>query len=265
MTAETSAATTEGTLPPPDGAEVEPKGAESAPAVTDTDEINREAKSGVGKRIDELTRNWRETERDRDYWREMAITTRPPEAPKPVETPTDKTLADFNYDEVAYRKHIVTVARTEAVQAAKEELKREREEGYASERDADFADREDKYLKDAPDYMEVTRSPRLTITESMAETIKDSEHGPAIAYHLGKNPALAAQIARLPALQQAREIGRIEAKLTAAPPPKVSEAPPPAPKIDAVDPVIEKDHDKMTDAEWLAWRNKQLARQRKRG
>lgn len=39
---------------------------------------------GVQKRIDELTRNWRETERHRDYWRELALRSNQ-EKPQPKE------------------------------------------------------------------------------------------------------------------------------------------------------------------------------------
>jgi hypothetical protein len=47
----------------------------------------------------------------------------------------------------------------------------------------------------------------------MAETIKASDMGPDLAYWLGTNPKEADRISRLSPLLQAREIGKIEAKL----------------------------------------------------
>jgi hypothetical protein len=51
----------------------------------------------------------------------------------------------------------------------------------------------------------------------MAETIKSSDIGPDLAYWLGSNPKEADRISRLSPLLQAREIGKIEAKITADP------------------------------------------------
>jgi len=98
----------------------------------------------------------------------------------------------------------------------------------------------------------------------MLEVLEESERGPEIAYHLGQNPRLAREIARLSPLQAARELGRIEAKLAERPKaPAVSKAPPPAPTLAATEPAVEKDPEKMSDKEWLEWRNKQLRRANK--
>jgi hypothetical protein len=51
----------------------------------------------------------------------------------------------------------------------------------------------------------------------MAETIKASDLGPDLAYWLGTNPKEADRISRLSPLMQAREIGKIEVKISNAP------------------------------------------------
>jgi hypothetical protein len=258
-------AATTAVIPAPDGDTETQQGAESAPAVTNADEDSREVLNPVGKRIDELTRRRYDAERradeiarDRDEWRDRALRV---EKPEPVAEPeaSGKTLADFGYDEVAFRKHLVTEARNEAVKVTRAELARDRDTISAAERDAQFGDREQEFSKDLPDYFEVTRG-QVPITNEMAEVIKLSEHGPALAYHLGKNPRIAASIARLPPLQAARELGRLEAKLSDKPkPPQVSGAPPPAPKIAAGNPQVEKNPSEMTDVEFAKWRRKQIA------
>lgn len=94
----------------------------------------------------------------------------------------------------------------------------------------------------------------------MAETIRASDQGPDVLYHLGSNPAEAARIARLSPLLQAKEIGRIEAALASAPPVKrTTSAPPPispvtptsngTPAYDTTDP---RSTATMSTSEWIA-------------
>lgn len=262
MSAEESvvAETTESLEPEADAKVLDSKGAESAPAITDTDEDARELKTSVGRRIDELTRRRYDAERERDHWRDMALRAPTPQA-KVEEASPGKTLADFGYDEAKYQAYWRDETRKEAASAAREELQKSQSHDSAAQRDAEFADRETDFAKSLPDYMDVTRDPHLPISEAMAETIKDSENGPAITYHLGKNPRLAASIARLSPLQQAREIGRIEASLAIKPVvPKVSGAPAPAPKIAAGDSKVEKDPKDMNRDEFAKWRRKFMKR-----
>jgi hypothetical protein len=72
-------------------------------------------------------------------------------------------------------------------------------------------------MKVVPDFAEVAERDDVQISEPMAMTIAHTENGPAVAYHLGKNPTEAARIARLPPAMQVYEIGRLaeRTKLTA--------------------------------------------------
>lgn len=76
------------------------------------------------------------------------------------------------------------------------------------------------------DFDEVVFNPAVDISTAMVEALVDCEHGADVAYWLGKNPKEASRIAGLSRAAQAREIGKIEAKLssrsvrtTNAPPP----------------------------------------------
>lgn len=107
-----------------------------------------------------------------------------------------------------------------------------------------------------------------TITPLMAEAIRGSELGPDIAYHLGQNTKESRRIASLPEIDQIREIGKIEASLSANPPAKkVSSAPEPikplgsrssVPNYSTSDPRSVKTTD---PSEWINKRNKELAGQ----
>lgn len=251
------AATTADAPAKPDGDVELPKSAESAPAVKDADEP---VTQGVRSRIDELTRYRREAERERDYWRSLAEKAREtPKVEPEVEKP--KSLEDFGYDEAKFNAHTLSLVEKRSVEAAKRAIAEERAREAEEASFSDFLDRANDFAKTVPDYYEVTGNEDLPFTRGSAllQTMVDAELGPQIAYHLAKNPRLAHDIARLPPLQQAREIGRIEAKLSEKPTvPKVSEAPPPAAKLDASNPVVEKDPKDWTDTEFLKWRRKYM-------
>lgn len=91
------------------------------------------------------------------------------------------------------------------------------------------------------------------VSNHVAEMVLASDVAVDLAYHLGKNPAVARQISQLPPLQAARELGRIEARLSPPQPKLETNAPPP---IAAVKPggTATKDPAKMSASEWRAWR-----------
>jgi hypothetical protein len=127
-----------------------------------------------------------------------------------------------------------------------------------------FLDREEAARVRYDDYEQVVRNPTLKITSTMAETIRRSEAGPDVAYWLGQNPKEADRISRLDTLSQAKEIGRLEAKMADSPPvKKTTSAPAPispvAPRnngnaaYDTTDPRSVK---AMTTSEWIAAENR---------
>lgn len=103
------------------------------------------------------------------------------------------------------------------------------------------------------DFDAVALNPDLPVTTAMAATIALSDSGPEVAYHLGRNPGVAARIAGLDPLSAARELGRIEAQLTVAPKRAVTAAPPPLRSLGAGD-TPRRDPDAMSYQEYKAWR-----------
>ena len=101
----------------------------------------------------------------------------------------------------------------------------------------------------------------------MAQAIQFSDIGPELAYHLGANPKEAERISKLQPILQAKEIGKLEAKLAADPPvKKTSNAPSPispvtarstgSPNFDTTDPRSIKS---MSTSEWIeAERQRQI-------
>ena len=123
-----------------------------------------------------------------------------------------------------------------------------------------YQDREEDARDKYEDFEQVAYNPNLPITTVMAQTIQASEIGPEVAYYLGANPKEADRISRLEPMIQAKEIGRIEAKLVTDPPVKKStSAPSPIspvtarnsgnPTFDTTDPRSVKT---MSASEWIA-------------
>jgi hypothetical protein len=123
-----------------------------------------------------------------------------------------------------------------------------------------YHDREEEARNKYDDFEQVAYNPSLKITTVMAQTIQSSDIGPDVAYYLGANPKEADRISRLAPYVQAKEIGRIEAKLASEPMvKKTSSAPPPFTPVtpsskgamvyDTTDPRSIKS---MSTSEWIA-------------
>ena len=132
-----------------------------------------------------------------------------------------------------------------------------------------YAEREEDARTKYEDFEQVAYNPNLRVTDVMAETIKASDIGPDLAYWLGSNPKEADRISRLSPLLQAREIGKIEAKLSAEPPQKkTTSAPEPIRPVSAraVNPGVTDTTDPrstqtMSTSEWIASeRQRQIAK-----
>jgi hypothetical protein len=193
----------------------------------------------VGKRLAREQRKWEREQAQR--LAEQQARQQPTDiAPEQFETYEDYA------DALAERKAEALLARREAEQQQRAYL------------DA-YHDREEVARDKYDDFEQVAYNPNLPVTEAMARAIQASEIGPDVLYHLGSSPSEAARISRLDPILQAREIGKIEARLGAEPPvKKTSNAPAPiapvtarsqgTPRYDTTDPRSTKS---MSTSEWI--------------
>jgi hypothetical protein len=191
----------------------------------------------VGKRLAREQRKWE---------REQA------QKAKSQPVPTEPLKVDDFADAPSYAEAL-------AERKAQELLaKRDAEAERQATLDA-YHDREEEARNKYDDFEQVAYNPKLPVTETMAQTIQASDNGPDVIYYLGSNPKEAERIARLSPLLQAREIGKIEAKLGDNPPAKkTSTAPAPiapvtartsgAPAYDTTDPRSVK---AMSTSDWI--------------
>ena len=116
-----------------------------------------------------------------------------------------------------------------------------------------------------PDFHEVAENPNVHVSMVVAHAILQSETGPDIQYYLGANPGEAKRIMALTPPMQLVELGKIEAKLTAPPPPApttpkppISNAPPPIRPLKTGDAEpLTKDPGQMSMDEYIAMRKKE--------
>lgn len=215
---------------------------------------------GVQKRLDELRRQAGDAQRMNERLLSlMEKTLVQGEAPK-VQAPSGPPKReDFaSYEEYLESKADYQIAqRMDAIGRRAAEA---RVAQAAEQRDASWNERQAAATSKYSDYEEVALADDLAITPVMAEAMKDSEIGPDVAYHLGKNPKEALRIAQLHPAAQVREIGKIEARLEAKPNARLqSKAPPPIDPIGGSSSGGSGDVSKMSQAEYEAHRSKQGA------
>jgi hypothetical protein len=193
----------------------------------------------VGKRLAREQRKW-EREQAQRLAEQQAR-----QQPTDIVPEQFETYEDYA-DALAERKAQELLARREAEQQQRAYLEA-------------YHDREEVARDKYDDFEQVAYNPNLPVTEAMARAIQASEIGPDVLYHLGSSPNEAARISRLDPILQAREIGKIEARLAAEPlVKKTSNAPAPiapvtarsngAPRYDTTDPRSTKS---MSTSEWI--------------
>jgi hypothetical protein len=223
----------------PESAQNAPEVAENQPEQTPEEKkfTQAEIDAMISKRLAREQRKWE---------REQQAKLAQPQAPKEVPPIEHFETPDAYAEALAVRKAEELLAQREfqKQQAAIEDAYHEREEEARAKYD---------------DFEQVAYNPQLRVTDVMAETIRASEMGPDLAYWLGTNPKEADRISRLSPLLQAREIGKIEARLGSNPIVKpTTSAPAPispvtartsgSPSYDTTDPRSTKT---MTDSQWI--------------
>lgn len=240
--------------------------------VKDADKRDRDV-DAIQRRIDELTFHRREAERReaaKDRQIEALIQSLGKAEPKAE--PKPKSLADFGYDEVKYAAHLRSEVDREAESKAKQFAEKAIQEQRLAQRREKFNERLDAFRKEAPDFDQVWTD-NTPISEAMGEVLMESDESAALAYYLGKNPTIAQKIYQMSPAQAGRELGKIEDRLIAErkkveeAKKTVSDAPPPAPKIDGSEPAIsvsaaDPASDKMSDAEWMKRREREVRKKR---
>jgi hypothetical protein len=224
-----------------------PEVAESTPEVAENqvDQVEEkkysqaEIDAMIGKRLAREQRKWEREQANRSAETQI-VRAAPTASVDQFESPEAYAEA------LAYQKAEELIAKREAAKQQSAVLE-------------SYHDLEEEARTKYDDFEQVAYNPKLPITNVMAETIQSSDVGPELAYYLGSNPKEADRISRMSPLSQAKEIGKIEAKLVSAPPVrKTTSAPAPispvtarsagATTLDTTDPRSIKS---MTTSQWI--------------
>lgn len=250
---------------PVDSGTTEPAGTSSEPAVID------EGSAPLGekgqKELIALRKRAQEAENQNIYLRAMLErgqqptdlpgATPPAGSPKPDATLQPPKLDDFEtFEEYEAAKDQYLIEKAKV--SIKADLTQQTVATQVSRVEQAWNERLEKESKEDPTLINIINDQTLTINPHMAAIIKSSEMGVKILKHLDQNREVALHIARLHPIQAAVEMGKLEARLSAAPPPesprKVSQAPEPIKPVNAIGTPVVDENNLSTD-EWIRRRN----------
>lgn len=137
-------------------------------------------------------------------------------APAPQSNANDPapTLDKFDFDTAKWAEAHAAWSQRQIDRGVSAGIERLQAQHSAAAAQATFQQRTDAFKQTAPDFDVVVANPALPpLHPTAARLVVTNEKGPAIVYHLAKNPEMLARIARLTPEQQAMAIGRIEASI----------------------------------------------------
>jgi hypothetical protein len=231
-----------------------------------TDEVQTEETpkaKGVQKRLDELTRNWREEQRRAQKLEQMLeqVISRPQEQ-KPEPSAPPQPQGEPKLDQYqTYEEYVSALADYKADQKIRqfeESIKQREQQSQQQAKLGEFQARLQAAKTEMPDFDEVALNPSLPVSDSMAELIREMDDGPKVLYALGQNPNEAARIASLPPTLAAVELGRFAVKASLPQPKTVTNAPPPVNPLSGGVGSRNPDPDSQPIEEWVRQRNQQL-------
>lgn len=221
---------------------------------TETEEAKPPAKKKetYQEGIDRITRARREAEREREYWKKVALEKgreepreEKPASPETSHLPPRPTLDQFD----------TTMAYEDALFDWRDHVRETQTRVAKQQADYDdalqtFNQRAKVLREEHEDFDEVIEAP--VFSPAMRLALLRSENGPQVAYHLGRpeNRDLADKIRKMPIEMQPYEIGKLETRLIMAKQTKrVTGAPPPITPVGMGGGGI-VDESKLTDDEW---------------
>lgn len=263
-----------------------PPEADPAPSAAPTDqatpkaeeELDEEGKpkrmGGFQKRISKLNARLVEKDeqlaaREEEIARLKAGNTSPAaaDAPKPSakpEPPDEDKFTSYAEFKAAERKYMEDLADWKAEEKFKtlkakeqEEATKAKEKEKAEETQKTWATRLEAAHEAHPDLEDLLEDD-LPATPAMVQTVQDSEHGGELLYYLASHPEECRRIAQLAPLSAARELGRIEDRISKPIEPakapeaqrKTTSAPAPLQPLKGTG-TATKDPSKLSDSEWM--------------
>jgi hypothetical protein len=209
----------------------------------------------VQERINELTRQRHDAEREAAYWKAQASNS--------TQHAKEPSVEDFS----DYSEYVKALTDYKADQKVNEVLSK-RDQDQVSQAEAKvnefklqaWAERSQAVKAELKDFDDVLNASDTILPNYVIDGLLESEKGPQLAYHLAKNPDVVKQLWGMSQREADRELGRLETRLEK---PKlvtkpVSNAPEPISSVRGSNAGnITGDPTKMSPAEFSAWAKKQ--------
>lgn len=146
--------------------------------------------------------------------------------------PQEKDFSDYLAYERAMTAYTVKQAIAEDRIRSRVEQFTTREQNRVRELVENYEEGQDKARKVISDYDAVIASAKdAKVLPHVEGLLLESDKSALLAYHLAKNPDKLARLNAMPPVQAAREIGRLEARLSLPSANKVTKAPPPVASV----------------------------------
>lgn len=181
----------------------------------DTENKPKKKKGGFKRRIDKLNTRLSEREKEIAYWREQAMGQKPSQANEETTPKVESTSNEPDPDNFeTVRDYTKAVAKWEIAQEKKliqeQELKSQEQKkiGAHNKRVEAFAKEQDDFWEVIEDVDDIRAS------QPLEQLILESDIGPQLMYEIASNRQEFERLNSLGALSLAREIGRLEARLS---------------------------------------------------
>lgn len=230
---------------------------DDAESSSDAGQPRHSNKKPAAERISELTKNWRQEEREKkaareeaEYWRQQAMT-RNPQQPTTQTQPTQdsqkQTLESFGYDQERYLEYLAEQKAEQVIRKRDEAKTQGEQQAAAKARVQSYQERIAQFEAANPgiDYHTDVTNGALPISEPMADYIVESDIGPQLGIYFRDNPDEAKAIYALSPRAADRALAKLEAKLTNTasseptiprPPVQITRAPPVPGRVSAGQP-----------------------------
>ncbi len=226
------------------------------------EEQPKRPKKSAQKRIAELTAKYRHTEREVQELRRLLSEQGRTQEAQSVQQPQKPKRDQFDDEDVyfeALADYRAEQKITEREQRQRQKSEQDRQQQQQQEFQKKVQSVNNTGIDTFDDYDEVViENSDLQISDSMAQSIIEMDQGHLVAYHLGKNPQKAEQIAQKSAYRQTIELTKLEDQLSQKSKKKTTKTPPPVNPVSGQKETASKDPSKMTMDEWMDWRYGQL-------
>lgn len=227
---------------------------ESADPADAAEEEKPKKRRSSQKRINQITREKHNAEREAATLRQQLEALQARQAPAVAPKQEDfQTIEEFDAARIKF--HAAETVRDE-LKALSGTVQQQQQQAVQDAVDADWTVQVEDARAKYDDFDEVVLDPNNTyFTPAMHRALATDENGADIAYHIASHPKLVREISALDDVGAVLRIGRLSAQLAASSKPKLTAAPTPPKQAKGGGVTPQKNPSKMSQKEFEKWWN----------